>query len=171
MYGMKNTKKVKEICIYFCELFLSTLSMDRIILPLQSSSIGGLCVSKHNEGAGKKTIFWNKWPSGNSYRILINKWFFFFFGFAVFRLEVSTLKVLFLFLFRCKRWESRHLHILIITKPKSDKKECGLQYQATTARKLRVVKTEDKGGRRRGKERYRKGLCNAHTHILARPPT
>jgi len=57
---MKNSKKVKEICIDLCELFLSTLSMDQIILPLQSSSIGGLCVSKHNEGAGKKTIFWNK---------------------------------------------------------------------------------------------------------------
>jgi hypothetical protein len=57
MYGMKNTKKVKEICIYLCQLFLSTMSMDQIILPLQSSSIGDLCVSKHNEGAGKKTIF------------------------------------------------------------------------------------------------------------------
>jgi hypothetical protein len=54
---MKNSKKVKEICIDLCELFLSTLSMDQIILPLQSSSIGGLCVSKHNEGAGKKTFF------------------------------------------------------------------------------------------------------------------
>jgi len=32
-------------------------------------------------------------------------------------------------------------------KPKSDKKECGLQYQSTTARKLRVVKLKTRGGK------------------------